>query len=483
MAESKSLIAKVQTRVDSWVNTLTGLGDALRDKRKFSVFRDTAPLSTDKLEWLYHGEDVAARIVDQLPYDGFRRWFKVGTDDDNTDFNDLIQEELKRLKAKEKLKEAAIWGRLFGGAVVYMGINDGQTQDQPVNVEAIRSIEFLTVLDCRDIKPETFSSSLERYGEPETYKIQSLQNIRGQLVETAATPIHYSRLLIFGGALTARKRKARNSGWDDSVLQKTHEVISNFNIGWQGTAHLLEDASQAVFKIEGLIQMIAGGDKDTLQARMETVEMSRSIARAIMLDAEKEDFTRQNYTFTGIPEVLQAFMLRLASAAKMPVTILMGQSPAGMNATGESDIRLWYDSVESWQEEKLLPQLETLVEYVGAANGGAPDRFEIIFNRLWQMTDLEQAQLEKSVAEKDAIYIDKGVVLPDEVALSRFTTEGFSMHTQIDLEAREEMLQAEVDLAKEQAGQDPIERAQKMAQATAGDSFGGDSGDQEKTEE
>ena len=204
--------------------------------------------------------------------------------------------------------------------------------------------------------------------------------------------------------------------------------------------------------------MIAGGDKDKLQSRMELVEMSRSVARAIMLDAEREEFERQSYSFAGVPDVLRAFMLRLSAAARMPVVILMGQAPQGLNATGDSDIRLWYDRVQAYQTRKLSTVIEQFYRLVFLAQdfeAGEPEDWEVKWERLWQMTDKEQAELEDLVAKKDKTYIDAQVVLPEEVALSRFKSRGFSMETNIDMEAREEILQAEIELAKSKAGEEP----------------------------
>jgi hypothetical protein len=142
----------------------------------------------------------------------------------------------------------------------------------------------------------------------------------------------------------------------------------------------------------------------------------------------------------------------------MPVIVLLRQSPSGLNATGDADIRLWYDQVREYQTDVLRDPISRFYELVFAAQdfaGARPDAWEVKFDRLWQMTDVEQAALEKSVAERDKIYIDAGVILPEEVAVNRFKARGFSMDTQIDLDAREEMRVAELELAKSKAGEEP----------------------------
>ena len=240
------------------------------------------------------------------------------------------------------------------------------------------------------------------------------------------------------------------------MLQRVYDALRQSNAGWQSTGHLLQEAAQGVFKIQGLIDMIASGEKESLQTRMQIVDMSKSSARSLLIDAESEEYTREAYAFQGIPEILNSFMLRLASAARMPVTVLMGQSPAGMNATGESDTRLWYDQVGAYQEQTLGPAVKRFYEIMFAAQDfpeSAPEGWSIQWDRLWQVSDSEQAALEKTMADRDKIYIDAGVLLAEEVALSRFTADGFSMETNIDLEAREEMREAEVEAMVERAGE------------------------------
>lgn len=462
------LIDGVKSRFDNWQNALTGLGTAMRDKLQSTTFQAQANLSDEMVETLYHQEDMAARVVEALPEGALRRGYTVIVEgEEASDIPSDMFEYEKGLKFRSALKEAAIWGRCFGGAVVYLGIDDGQESEaEPVNEDSIRSITFALVLTKRELTPSTYYETTDegKLGEPETYRLSTLD---GRQMD-GSDVIHETRLLRMGGARTSIRRRRRNNGWDDSVLQKVHDVLIKFNIGWASTAHILQDGAQGVFKIRGLVDMIADGDKETLNNRMELVEMGRGVARAIMVDAELEDFQRANFNYGGLPDVLRTFMLRLAAAARMPVTMLMGQAPSGLNATGESDFRMWYDQIEDYQGETILPPVERLHTLVFKAQDfphEAPKRWSVKFHKLWQLNDVEQADLEKKVAEKDKIYIDSQVLLPEEVALNRFKAVGFSMETQIDDDAREEMLEAEIELAKKRAKEDPLDAINNPANA------------------
>lgn len=408
-------------RADSWNNAVTGLGHAMRDKITHTEFSADHVLSDETLESLYHGDDIAARVCELLPDEMLRQGFDIQSED-----SDTINRELSRLGAREKLSEALVWSRVFGGAALFLGVDDGQNQALPLKLESVLSLKFMTVLEKRDLQPTTFYRDPfgPQFGQVQTYRV-------------ANNEIHESRLLLFHGTRTSKKRRSTNGGWSHSVLQRMYDVMRQFNMSWQSAAHLMTDAAQAVFKLKGLHAQIAANKTSEILQRMELVDMSRSVARAVLLDAEDEDFKRDTYSFGGVPDLLDKFTLRLAAAARMPVSLLMGQAPAGLNATGDSDIRFFYDQVKAAQEHTLRPALERLVALISAPNGKP---FTVSFSALWQETEREKIELRKIQADIDASYIQQGVLLPEEVALNRFGASGFSAETTISLEARQAII-------------------------------------------
>jgi hypothetical protein len=138
---------------------------------------------------------------------------------------------------------------------------------------------------------------------------------------------------------------------------------------------------------------------------------------------------------------LDRFALRLATAARMPVSLLLGQSPAGLQATGDSDIRFFYDAIKSNQQTSLRPRVEYLLRVLwgaadGPTSGKQPENWSFDFNDLWQLTDEQKATVRKTQAETDALYMQWDVLTPDEVAISRFGGDAYSTETVLDMETR-----------------------------------------------
>jgi phage-related protein (TIGR01555 family) len=375
-------------------------------------------------------------------------------DDDTQKTSEATMAKLEELRVYERFHEGLCYERAYGGAGILLGVDDGQDPRKPLNLDTIKTIGWLTVLTPRELVPVSWYADprAPRYGEPEIYRITPESSPTST---TKATPgaqanttgvsveVHESRVLVFRGARVSRSQVLTNQGWGDSVFVRCQHVLRDFQMTWSSAALLMYDFSQAVIKIKDLAGLIADNDDATVLRRAQAIEMSRSVARMVMIDSE-EDYSRQATPLSGMHEMLDKFNTRLAAAADMPLTLLMGQSPGGLNATGDSDVRFFYDRVKAKQNTKLRPPLERLIKLVflsvdGPTGGEEPENWSVDFKPLWQMSDTEQADIRVKQAGVDQIYVNIGAVTPEEIAASRFGGDAYSTETVIDFEGRQEM--------------------------------------------
>lgn len=436
------------SRADSWVNAMTGLG-TLRDKLTHAQVIPGLKLTDGVLEALFNDDDLAKRIVNKIPREATRRGFDLelegASDDDGAEVNRELMDALRRMHAMPKLREGWIWGRLYGGGAVFIGADDGQDPEQPLNEAAISTVRFLNVLRRPQlhVAQRYADTTLPSYGEPEIFEVHQSVQAGGELVPTGRR-IHASRLIIFGGSLTASSWGARADGWEDSVLQASHHALRETATAWQSVAHLISDASQGVLKIANLVDLIASGGQAELRTRIQLMDMARSVCRAMLVDADRESFERVATSFAGLPEMMDRMMMRAAATAEMPVTILFGRSPGGLNATGESDIRGWYDVVSDAQTDVLLPRLERLLQLVmlskdGPTGGALPERWHVRFRPLWQPTELEQAQVLKLKADTHVALVTAQIEMEAEAGIG--LARDFPS---IDAEHRRALLEADL---------------------------------------
>lgn len=427
------------TRKDGWQNLVTGLGTN-RDKRTHTMFGGTPVWESGQfLDALYAGDDMIARIVDLPAQEMTREWLDLHVGDEPEAAKAMLQ-RLEDLDLQAKTDEALTWARLHGGALMVLGIDDGQTTDKPLKEDSIRSFGWVSVVDRWEVRVASRYADVRspKYGRPEVYEITPASEGGGAAVSDRML-VHESRVIRFDGVKTPRRRMALNGGWCDSVVTRVYEVIRDFCSGYAGAAATLADFSVGVVAIQNLAEMLAADQEGLVLKRLEMLDMARSIARAVFMDAEKERFEYVTRSIAGMPETLDRLALRLSAGTGIPVTLLMGQSPAGLNATGASDIRLWYDNVRSQQNQHLTPRVGRVVRLAflakdGPTKGKEPEDWSISWRPLWQPTEKEQAETRFLAMQTDVGYIDRGVLSPRKVAESRFGGDRWSMETTIDPE-------------------------------------------------
>ena len=117
-------------------------------------------------------------------------------------------------------------------------------------------------------------------------------------------------------------------------------------------------------------------------------------------------------------------MMDMAGAAEIPATKLFGRSPQGMNATGESDLRNYYDMIASLQERLLRPALEKLLPVMAVSCWGyVPDDLEFVFEPVMTTSPAERAELVQKLSS-DVIEAYKCGLLTREEALEELKSRG-----------------------------------------------------------
>lgn len=426
-------------RADGWFNPWTGQGTA-RDKTAAGSFEPDLPGMPVMWINLYEGDPIAARICDLPPREMMRQGFSLERDDEADQAADegtdtkSVEKALADLCAGQRIEEGMAWGRCTGGALLLIGADDGQDATKPLRPEIVRSVRFLKVYDRSRISIERryLDPAHPNFGEPELYRLNPVEGGTGAIV-------HESRCIKFGGARTSDLSRRVNDSWDHSILKKVYDAIRRYHADHSSASHMMTDASQGVWKMAGFLDAITSGQSTKLFDRLQATEMGRSIVRAIVLDSDPkygESFEKIATQFGGISDMLDAAGNYLSAAVGYPVTVLLGRSPAGLNATGEADIRLFYDQIKTDRKQIVEPAIMRLVEVL---TRGKTDGWKVCFPSLWQESPKEKAEREKAEADRDGIYIDKDVVTPEEVALAPHLEE---VYPALDRELRQEELDA-----------------------------------------
>lgn len=419
-------------RVDGWSNLFTGLGSS-KDKLKFTRHKLNVILTDDELESIFIEDGLGTRIVKLLPDDLFREGWEYTFPDKEEEgakpIIDVYMGVMEEIKAVAKLKEGVTWARLYGGAVVLIGALDGQDLEKPLNTKRIRTFDSLRIIDRSDIDFALIRFQLDpnkpRYGLPESYPIKfTIANGVEQIQY-----VHHTRIIeIHGNQIPAgatRQIEREQRYWGVSVLQNVYEHLQILGSSIGSIGALLNEVSVGKYKLADLVDILDSPDGEKLiKKRMEVMDLCRSVFNSVYLDKEDE-YTRDDVSFAGIPDVLYNIYMLVSACTGYPITRLFGVSPAGMNSTGESDMRNYYDMVRSTQRAEIEPLVLRLVRIIAEWKNLEEPYIE--WKPLQQLSEKEKAEKDKTEADKDQViattwkaYIDMGAMEPYEVRFMQF---------------------------------------------------------------
>lgn len=367
---------------------------------------------------LYRNNWLAQRVISIIPKDMLKNGWNYETELDPQDVDRLVKYE-RRSCLKAQLLQGLNWGRLYGGAAGLMLI-DGQEDmlDQPLDVDSIMPGDFkgLMIVDrwagiYPDLELITDINSPER-GLPKFYQFRDMSTRKNYNV-------HHSRIIRFIGHMLPEWEREAEVYWGSSVIEPLFEELKKRDNTSANIALLIFQARLTILKLKNLDVLLAGTNVKAKQDFYNTVQAQNWLrsSQGMQVIGADDTFESVQYTFAGLNEIYESFMLDMSGAAQIPVTKLFGRAPAGMNATGESDMRNYYDVVEQEQESALRPALEKIMPVLCmSALGAIPDDIEIVFNPIQTPEEKDVADLVKAKAEAVMIFHNAGII-SDQTAL------------------------------------------------------------------
>lgn len=444
---------------DSLRSMVAGLGDPFRDKMATASY-GLQYIDDYQLAAIYKSNWLGRKIVDIPAMDAVRKGRDWQAEQDQIE---AIEAEQNRLGFWHKLLEVKVKARLWGGAALFIGTGE-QDLMQPLNVEGTKKggIKYLTVLSRRDVEAGPVEQDVlsEFYGKPAYYEVTG---------NASMVRIHPSRLAIFIGSPHGDNllNFGLNAGWGDSIIEAVYSAMKNADATAANIASLVFEANVDVFRIPEFMNGLADpAYKDRLLERFTLAATAKGINRALVLDKE-EEYERKTISFATLPDVMQSFLQMAAGAADIPVTRLLGQSPAGMSSTGESDMNNYYDRVSSIQTLEMTPALYRLDQcLIRSALGSRPDEVFYEWSPLKQMTEKEQAEIGKMNAETANILATTGIFTPVElrtVVTNQLVESSF--YPGLDQAVAETDAKGEFDLGGDDETDEPEDQQQTRQQA------------------
>lgn len=424
---------------DSLINLISGVGTS---KSKLTndkfTFRD---VPDDQLWAMYRGDWIGRKIVDIPVSDMLREWRDWQA---KPALIEAMEKAEERWQVQDVIAEASSYARLYGGSAIVLGV-DTARPDLPLNPLSISqgTLKYLTAfaqqdLPAGDIDRDPYSPN---FGKPAFYQLTT---------PTSSVNIHWSRVLRFVGNKRLDTAASRDvSRWGDSILAAAYDAIHHAALSQQGIADLIHEAKIDIVKVPQLGSMLSTKEgTDQLIKRFSGANMLKSNINTLVLDAQ-EEWDRKQTSFAALPDLIDRFLSIVAAAADIPAARLLSQSPKGLNSTGDSDIRNYYDSLAGKRRDTIEPNLKKLDRILWLdAVGSIPKEAHYVWRPMWQMTEAEKADIGLKKAQATNIYGTLNI-MPEEALRAGVQNQLIEDGTYPGLEAAIEQLRSQ--------GIDPLE--------------------------
>ena len=359
---------------------------------------------------LYRSSWIARKIIDVFPSDMLKNWIKITSNIEPSQIK-KIESTIRKTGTKRKLKEGLKWARLYGGAAGLILIDGQDDLSEPLDYDLIMpgSYKGLLVFDrwngiYPDIELEDDINDTE-FGLPKYYNISlsskntGLSNMIDSLKDVAK--VHHSRIIRFEGRDLPEWERQGETYWGESELEIVLEELkkrdnTSFNI-----ASLIFLANIRVLKMADLGQLLGAGSQQAKENLYSVIEAQNHLMSnmGIYVMDKDDDFSTEQYSFSGLSDIYESFMLDIAGACEMPVTKLFGRNPAGFNATGESDLTQYCDTVEEKQETYLMTIIDKLLPIICmSCLGSVPEDLDWEFNPFMSVSNKDLADLAQQMA-------------------------------------------------------------------------------------
>ena len=345
-----------------------------------------------------------------------RKWLKlIGKGkSDSADKISQIETRLTELKVRDAFRRAAWQDDIFGRSQIYVRVrnqDDDVSRAQPLMVEDKGSIGQGDLLGFQVIEPywtTPFSYNSQYPERPDWYRPESWF-IMGRKT-------HRTRLLSFVSREVPDILKPAYNFGGISMTQLMEPYVTM----WLRTRKSVNDLVN-IFSITTLATdmnatLQEGADGSDLIKRMQLFLQGRDNKGLMLINKGTEELGQTNTPLSTLDALQAQSQEHMAAPCHIPLIKLFGVVPTGLNATGEGEIQVWYDFVRSRQENLFGPQFDIVLKLVQLDLFGTIDPdigYEWV--PLDEPTAKEKAEERKSDADRDAVYINAGVVDCDEV--------------------------------------------------------------------
>ncbi len=338
-----------------------------------------------------------------------RKWIKIKGPDDKVA---KLTERLKDLDIRGKFRELIEHDGFFGRAHLFVDMGHSTTSrelSKPLLLNPGKigkgKLKGFKVIEPMWCYPGPYNSSSPLH--PDYYRPVSWYVMSNE--------VHNSRLLTFAGRDLPDLLKPSYVFAGLSLSQMIKPYVDNWLDARQSVANMLRSFSTMVLGTD-MDAVLQGGSAASLVERAALFTNNRDNQGLMIVDNDSETLTNVSAPLSSLDKLQAQAQEHIASVSGIPLVVLLGVTPSGLNASSDGEMRAFYDKVMAMLERCVRAPLTTVLSIIQLDEYGAIDpsvTFE--FEPLYELSEAERATVRKTDADTDSVYIASGVVSPDEV--------------------------------------------------------------------
>jgi len=399
---------------DGLSNLATGLGTA-KDKGTYNRW-DHSGKNYDHvaLSARYREDWLSQKVCQIIPQDLTREWRKLSSDS--------AQEADRQFEVSNIFREAHKWARLYGTSFIVLDIDDGRTTDKPVNwknlkpgcLRSMHVVDRTRIVTLGEIDQRPMSVT---FGMPDHY----------QFVNTTS-PIHKDRLIRFEGTELPIYERQRNLWYSDSVLIPLMTQMDDFHTTSRAAAQMVQESNTDIIKVEGLRNILqSDAGTNAMLNRFTEWKSIKSVFGVSILDSN-EEYEQKKIQLSGVKDLIWEYLKMVSASVSIPATRFLSASPDGMNATGESDLVNYIETLQGQHKSVYDPRLIVVDQLLAAHFGLGEEEFKYEWNCIFPESAAQKAERLRLKSEEMLNYTSAGILSP-ESALAELKDYGAVLPT------------------------------------------------------
>lgn len=339
------------------------------------------------LMYFYKTHGLVQTAIDMPVLDAIRGGLDFHSDgqidaDDLKKLTDYIEEN----SVLERIADAFIWARLFGGGAVI--INTEQDSEEPLGNEINDGgkIDFYDA--CRwELTCERRIPMSGKYG----YYGKKLDE---------------SRVITILGKRAPWLIRAQLSDWGMSEIERAIESFNMYLRTNNVIYEILNEAKVDVFQLSGFAGSLAspGGTQITTR-RIQQMNRMKNFNNALIMDSEDKYETKQ-LSFGGLAEIKRETRMEIAAAFRMPQSKLFGIPSVGFSS-GEDDIENYNGLVESEVRQPMKTVIRKVLKIIVRNLFGDDLNIDFKFKPLRILSGVDEESIKSSKSTRYLALFDK----------------------------------------------------------------------------